>query len=173
MIKVNQTMKKLFITLISLCTFSSILTAQTNNTFHLEDIVVNAGISARWISSNNQTTFFPSLTASADYCLSSSILENRASIGIGGLLSMGFISSNYGDSYTHFTFGPRGTFHYHFVENLDTYASVLLGYGVGNNSGGFIYDFGLGARYYLTPSLAIMSEIGVLAPLSFGAAFRF
>lgn len=59
------------------------------------------------------------------------------SIGVGGYIGYtsaswetNWLGGSYGWKYTNFILGVRGSFHYPLVDNIDTYAGVLLGYNV-------------------------------------------
>ena len=75
--------------------------------------------------------------------------------------------------------GARGAFHYQFVEKLDTYAGLMLGFDAVMSSGasatsGLGFSGFLGGRYYIKPKLAIYSELGYgIAYLSAGVALKF
>lgn len=82
--------------------------------------------------------------------------------------------------------GARGSFHYSFVEKLDTYTGVSLGYNIvssksdrkDNNykaeTSSLHLGWYLGGRYYFTDSFAGMAELGYdIAYLTVGVAFKF
>ncbi len=116
-----------------------------------------------------------------------------ASIGIGGYL--GFASAkwesiysggSYGWKYNNFIIGARGSFHYPLVDNLDTYAGILLGYnmesakeignvplGINASSSAGIFSGYVGARYYFTDQIGAMAELGTgIAYLNIGLAIK-
>ncbi|MDR2810874.1 MAG: hypothetical protein LBB84_10035 [Tannerellaceae bacterium] len=115
--------------------------------------------------------------------------ENGA-IGVGAYAGWYSYSDSYAGGklrYNDFVIGARGTFHYQFVDKLDTYAGVMLGYDIvsskwdGNglfegstSASAFSSSFFLGARYYFAPSIAAYSELGYgIAYLSVGVALKF
>ncbi len=76
-------------------------------------------------------------------------------------------------NYTSIVFGPRGNLHYQFVDKLDTYTGLMLGYnllsskftgtgsGYGSASeGGFTYAWFMGGRYFFSEKVAAMLELG-------------
>lgn len=118
-------------------------------------------------------------------------------LGVGGYL--GFAGSKYeqfysgygiyGWRYNYTVIGARGTVHYPFVDKLDTYAGVMLGFnivsykeigdrppglGVGSaqSSSPSISPY-VGGRYYFTENFAGMAEIGYgIAYLNIGIALK-
>jgi|WetSurMetagenome_2_1015567.scaffolds.fasta_scaffold469056_1 hypothetical protein len=111
-----------------------------------------------------------------EYCVADGIID-KGSIGAGAYLGASYnwyYSGWYGSTYNHFSFlgGARGTFHYPFIEKLDTYAGLSLGidtwYSHYISVGGFI-----GARYQLTPQFNVFGELGSgLGYLHLGLSFK-
>ncbi|MBA7565651.1 hypothetical protein ES708_07336 [subsurface metagenome] len=113
--------------------------------------------------------------------------------GIGGLIGVNTVKSKYtgdwGYKYTNFHIVPRATYHYQWVDKLDTYAGVATGITIrsGNEYGDWAYnipddsgvDFVItafaGAKYYLTDNLSVMSEIYIydLATFNIGIGLKF
>ncbi len=96
-----------------------------------------------------------------------------------GFASYAYKHFNY--RYSDIILGARGNFHYPFVDKLDTYLSLMLGFRVRN----WNYDYSgtnynrpvsawiLGGRYYLSNKLAVMGEIGYgIAYLTGGIALK-
>jgi hypothetical protein len=96
-------------------------------------------------------------------------------IGVGGIV--GFASKTtdligYKYNYTYIILGARGNYHMQFLENLDTYAGLTLGYNIASvkitpsvglpvTAGGGIFLAGqVGGRYYFNPKLAASLELG-------------
>jgi hypothetical protein len=120
----------------------------------------------------------PLLSIALDYGIMDGLINNKASIGVGGYFAYkGYkweSGYNYGWKSTNLIIGPRGTFHYALVDKLDTYAGLLLAYHVVtekrtgdwgttpySSSGSEMYFSGfIGARYYFTKNLAAMLELG-------------
>lgn len=88
--------------------------------------------------------------------------------------------------YTNFIIGARGSFHYPLVDNLDTYAGILLGYnvvsakeigtipvGYNASSSSGIFSGYVGARYYFTEQIGAMAELGTgIAYFNIGVAVK-
>jgi len=133
----------------------------------------------------------PPISASFEYGIVDGLLNDKAAVGVGGYIA--YTSHKWKGSYyyggsdwtwSNLVIGARGLFHYQFVDNLDTYAGLLLGYdsymygGTGYTNGG---SSGLdlsafaGARYYFTDSFAAFGELGYggIAILEIGVAMKF
>ena len=119
---------------------------------------------------------------------------NDAVIGVGGYLGYSAYKWEYnnnagwGYKYSDFILAGRGTFHYPFVDKLDTYAGILIGFEirtektwgttsvpVENDLGSpFILSPFVGARYYFTDNIAAMAEVGYgVAYFNLGVAYKF
>lgn len=184
-------MKKLFT--ISLVSISLFVFGQSP-TFQVGDNVINLGIGFGGYYSGSITT--PPVSISYEYGLLENFLIDGAYLGIGGFL--GYASSRYqvptvvgvfGWDYNYLTIAARGNWHYTFVDKLDTYFGLGLGYynisyteignmpiAAGNNpDAGRVFLSGhLGARYYFTDNLAAMLELGWGASVAnVGVAFKF
>jgi hypothetical protein len=110
----------------------------------------------------------------------------NGAIGVGAYGS--WYNNSVGDwSYNYYVLGARGAFHYQFVDKLDTYAGLMLGYNVatskwagdgeayGTASGStFAFSSFIGARYFFKPSLGVYAEAGYgVAFLSGGITLKF
>lgn len=125
-------------------------------------------------------------------------LDGRASIGVGGSLSNSFKSKTekYSDYKIKtfedwFAVGAVGSFHYQFIDNLDTYVQIGLGGGFDHGSakstvegvtvkatdsvGFFGWTGSIGARYYFNDQWGVNAEFGYVVGSFFmaGATFRF
>ncbi len=143
-------------------------------------------------------TRIPAMAIAYDHCFFDDLIDGNASVGIGGILGIAgskftnagfFGTGTYSYNYTYILFGARGTFHYQLVDDLDTYAGVLVGgYGVnasyegpsgvanvpGADGGAPIAGGFVGARYFFNDNLAVMGEVGYgIAILNVGLAYRF
>ena len=123
----------------------------------------------------------PPLTAVYERGIVSNLFSNgKGTIGVGGQGGYQLIRTA-PETYASSIFvGARGALHYEFVPKLDTYAGVGLGWGFyGGNAysgaaGAFIYQGFIGARYYVTPTLALGGEVGLgYSPLNLGVTYRF
>jgi len=158
-------------------------------TFSKGDKVLNLGVgfgTALYVGSYYKMQV-PPISASFEYGIKDGILE-KGSIGVGGYL--GFASykyeySGWGWKYSNIIIAARGTFHYPFVEKLDTYLGVLLGYdivsskefgtpvGSAGTSSGLAYSGFIGARYYFKEKFGVMAELGYgITYLNVGIALK-
>src|SRR5690554_6176585 len=187
-------MKKLII-FISAITISISSYAQTP-AFEKSDLVFNAGIGfGSGLYGTGYKTTMPAISLSGEYGIVDDIFTEGLNLGVGGYV--GFASSKYeysgfggtyGWKYNYTVIGARGAFHYTFVDKLDTYAGVMLGYNVvsvknigtapigdrtktqGSSMTSSVY---LGARYYLTNNFAVMGELGTgVAYVNIGVALK-
>ncbi len=188
-------MKRLFFVIAGLFILTSTSFAQ--DVFKKGDMVVNVGIGlGNTVRSESYLkTTVPPISASFEYCVKDNLFDDKSSLGIGGYV--GYFSQKYKDSYTggywgsnldlkysDFIIGARGVLHYQFVEKLDTYAGVALGYDIVSASGSY-GDFSAsssaltagvfaGARYYFTNSFAVNAELGYdISILTLGVSFKF
>ncbi|MDH6342959.1 hypothetical protein M2480_002015 [Parabacteroides sp. PFB2-12] len=172
-------MKKVFLAFALLL---ATLTVQAQDVFSKGSNNVNVGIG---LGGN----YFP-IEASYEHCIKDNLIKGEnGSIGIGGYFAWYGDSEKYGGvkwNYNHFVFGVRGAFHYQFVEKLDTYAGLMVGYNVASSSydgetsvsgsadNVFLPGLYAGARYYFSPNVAVYSELGYgAAYLSAGISFHF
>ena len=152
--------------------------------FNKGDRVAQLGIGiGSYITWIGYSTKVPPIPASFEYG-ALDLFNSRAAIGLGGYLA--YTSAGYkGDgkwNVSDLIIGPRGFFHYQFVEKLDTYAGLMFGYEIvsyshtdSNLSGSsFITSLFVGARYYFAKNIAVYGELGYgVAPLEVGIAFKF
>lgn len=164
-----------------------------SQTFSVGDKDLNLGIGfgATWYSGSFFKTTIPPVSASLDIGLKDDI--GPGVLGIGGYV--GFSSYKYeysyvytwGYKYTTFILGARGTYHMQFIDKLDTYGGLLLGFRIvsskyygdtgfsysGAAGSGLAYSFFVGGRYYLADNIAIFGELGYgIAYLTLGATFK-
>jgi len=149
--------------------------------FSRGDKVINAGVGlGTYISWTGYSTKIPPITGSIEFGVLD-LFDGKGGIGAGGYLAFTAAGSkNY--TVSDLILGPRGLFHYQFIEKLDTYAGALLGYDIvsygqsdPNLTGSrFIFSTFIGARYYFTNNIAVYSELGYgIAPLEIGISFKF
>ena len=177
-------MKKL---IFLICFFTGIFTISSvhaQEVFRTGDGILNASIGLGSPVYNGYGYFrttFPPLAVSYEVGVMDNLIDGNASIGVGGYF--GFTASHYRNPITEVSYsssavilGPRGIFHYQIVEDLDTYAGVLLGLELASNNvyTGLGFDTFIGARYYFQPNLAAMVEIGHggIGFLNLGVALR-
>lgn len=169
--------------------FTLSLAAQ-ESTFNKGDKVLNLGVGlgSTLYTGGFYTSAVPPLSASYEVGIVDNIID-KGVIGIGGYL--GFASAKYdylgeGWRYTNIIIGPRGTFHYPFLDKLDTYTGLLIGYDIvstkwtgtgvafGTTSGShLIASWFIGGRYYFSDKFAVMLELGYgVSVLNIGVALK-
>lgn len=190
-------MKKFFLLSLFVAACSLQLAAQEPS-FAKGDKVVNLGIGFGSVlyTGTYYSTVIPPVSVSFEKGINDDILGG-AVIGIGGYLGISsykweypynYMGATWGYKYTNIILGARGSVHYPFVEKLDTYAGLMLGYNISTSKeygtidpnynynesyGGFTYAFYVGGRYYFTESLAGMLELGYgISYLNLGVAFK-
>jgi hypothetical protein len=139
------------------------------------DKVINVGVGFDW---------YTTISASGEFCILDGIAE-QGSVGVGAYAGFGFPLGSYYSHSSRVLAGVRGTFHYPFIDKLDTYGGFGLGIGYTHYSAGYYWSgynsshvglnagFFLGARYYLTERLAAFAEAGYgLGYLTVGVAFK-
>jgi hypothetical protein len=142
-------------------------------------INVGLGIGSTLYSGAGYKSGLPPVSASFEYGL---MELGPGILGIGGYLGLStykwestFSGSTYGWKYSNVIIGARGYYHYNFIEKLDTYGGLLLGYNIVSsketgdwpfgidytaNSSSVAWSFFIGGRYYFTDSFAVMAELG-------------
>jgi hypothetical protein len=166
------------------------------NVFSKGDRVANFGIGlGSYLGGAGYSTKILPISASAEYGIKDNLFDENSALGIGGYIAytsnrqeFSATGTNYGWDYSHFILGARGILHYQWVENLDTYGGLMLGYNVASSSyfgsstnkgtassvGGFTFSLFAGARYYFTDNIAVFGEAGYgIAALQLGIAFKF
>lgn len=162
-------------------------------TFSKGDRVLNLGLGfgTTLYSGSYYKSQVPPLSASFEIGVADEIID-KGVIGVGGYLgysSYKYEYNNWGWKYSNLIIGARGNFHYPFVDDLDTYTGLLLGYNISSSSefgtmgpgldysassGGLVYSWFIGARYYFKENLAAMAELGYgITYLNLGVAFKF
>ena len=162
-------------------------------TFEQGDFVINVGLGlgSTLYTGTYYTTRVPGISASVEYGVMDDIIVEKMTLGVGGIIGYSSskvkYSNNSGWYENYTTIGLRGAMHYPLVENFDVHAGVILGFNVvssnyyGTNisgstaassapiAGGYI-----GGRYYFTPNIAAMAELGYgISVLNIGLAFKF
>ncbi len=166
------------------------LSVFSQNTFNEGDKVLNLGLGfGNALYSSAYSTGIPPVSGSFEVGIKDELFDEYSSLGVGGYL--GYSSFKYkgwgSDSrFSDVILGARGALHYQFVENLDTYAGLMLGYEIVSwktTSGGFNYgsaasngfakDFFVGGRYYFSENMAGMLELGfAIAYVNIGIALK-
>ena len=138
-------------------------------------IVLNAGVGlgSTWYSGIYYKTRLPPVSAALEFGVAGHVIE-KGSIGVGPYVAYSTFKYEFGDggyNYSIILAGLRGNFHYPLVTNLDTYASLFLGYNTVSSvetgtasgppeSGGLRSAFYIGGRYYFAENFAVLTEIG-------------
>jgi hypothetical protein len=185
-------MKRSLFLIIAMALTGQLLMAQSP-IFIKGDNVLNLGIGfgSALYTGTGYTSRIPALSASFEYGVAEGIAD-KGSIGIGGYL--GYTSAKYevyngwGFKYSDLIIGPRGSFHYPFLEKFDTYTGLLLGYDIvtakeyGDKAFGYNYSASssklraswfIGGRYYFNEKFAGLVELGFgIAYLNLGVAIK-
>lgn len=171
--------RRLSVTLVVI-SFVTLVNAQ-QSMFNLGDQVVNigVGIGSRYAVGLYSSTTIPPLSISFEKAIVDNLLE-KGVIGVG--VYAGFTSYkwhynvlgyDYGWRYSNIVIGARGSFHYPVLDNLDTYAGLMLGYNIllasefgdaalydSPSSGSIAYSGFVGGRYYFSDKFSAMAELG-------------
>jgi len=170
--------------------------ANAQNTFSKGDQNLNLGIGlGSTLGGTGYTTTIPPLSVSYEVGIKDELFDDRSSLGIGAYLGYAankhewiFDASKYGFDYNYLILGARGAVHYHLINNLDTYAGLMLGYNnissktFGNwgstigtaTASGLTWSMFLGTRYYFKENMGAFAELGYgIAYLQLGVTFRF
>jgi hypothetical protein len=189
------TKKLIAFVVVFLCSASFVVNAQ--NIFSKGDRAVNIGLGiGSYYGGTGYSSTIPPLSVSFEQGIIDGLLDGKGSIGVGGYL--GYSANKwetsaggdtYGYKYSYMMIGARGAFHYQFVDKLDTYTGLLLGYNVvgsklyGDGMGGIDtgsatgsgigYSAFLGARYHFSDQFAAYGEIGYgISALELGISIR-
>lgn len=175
--------KSIFIAFLALCTLSftsSNLNAQSFEKGDL-DLNIQLGFGSSWYYSYNTNAKIglPFISVGAEYALVDTWGPGVFGVGV----ITGFSTIKYYSNYTNtnFTFLPRASYHYQFVDKLDTYAGVGAGIEIRAYSNYYSTDVNAivtafaGVKYYFTRNFCVMSEIYVYKPALFniGVGFKF
>ncbi len=134
----------------------------------------------------------PAFSVSYERGIVDHLWDDRSVIGVGGILGYAHASYDYsgwGWSSNSFVIGARGALHYAFLDKLDTYTGLMLGYNIASTTwngagselwggsdsfGGFEWSWFVGARYYFTDQFAAFAELGYgIAILNIGVSMKF
>jgi hypothetical protein len=183
-------MKKLLLLFVVGCFTLTQLVAQ-ESTFNKGDKVLNIGIGfgTTLYSGTYYKSQIPPISASLEFGVADNILD-KGVIGVGpylGYSSYKYEYAGWGWKYSNIIVGARGNFHYPLVNKLDTYTGLLLGYNISSSkefgtggtdyqasSGGVVWSWFIGGRYYFSDNFAAMLELGYgVAYLNLGVALKF
>lgn len=187
-------MKKLrnsiLIALIALCSisFTSNVNAQSFEAGDF-DLNVTIGFGTAWYYESVYKMALPLIAVGADYALIDH--WGPGVFGVGGII--GFNSYKYeyfglidDIRQNNFSIVPRATYHYQWVDRLDTYGGIGLGFKIRTISGDnlpanlgsetdFVFTIFAGAKYYFTDQFCVMTELCFydLAFFNIGVGFKF
>lgn len=133
----------------------------------------------------------PPISVSGEYVIKDDLLDGKLALGVGGYLGYSaykYEYMNWGWKYSNIIIGPRGYAHYSFIDKLDTYTGLLLGYNIStskefgdvvpgwdyhSSSGGIAWSWFIGGRYFFSDKLAAMAELGYgITYLNIGVALK-
>lgn len=152
------------------------------------------GIGTTYYSNGNYNSKIPPISFSLETCIVDNLFDEHSSIGVGGYVGFTQAKWKYNDNtgyknrYT--VIAARGSFHYQFVNNLDTYATLMMGYRINtygyygdwddsynttSSNSGFDVNALVGARYYFAPAFGVFAELGYggISYFTLGVALRF
>lgn len=183
-------MKKLLFLIVA-GVLSSLHLAGQEPSFQKGDKVLNLGLGlgSTFYTGSHYRTMIPPISASLEFGIVDEIAE-KGVIGIGpyvGFSHRKYQVNDWGWKYTDFILGGRGSFHYPFLDKLDTYAGLLIGFNISTSkqfgnpayddtygSGGLVWAGFVGGRYYFSDAFAGMLELGYgIAYLNLGVALKF
>jgi hypothetical protein len=151
---------------------------------------IGLGLGTSLYSGSYYSMTFPPLAASVEFGVKDGIFE-KGSLGVGvglGYTGYKYEYADWGWKYSNYILGARGYLHYPLVKKLDTYTGITLGYNISSanefgtggdpdydySSGGFIWAWFVGGRYYLKDNFALLAELGYgVTYLTLGVAFKF
>jgi hypothetical protein len=157
------------------------------------DKIVNfgVGLGSTLYSGSYYKGSVPPVSVSGEYVIKDDLLDGKLGLGVGGYLGYSAYKWEYmgwGWKYSNIIIGPRGYAHYSFIDKLDTYTGLTLGLNIastkefGNavpgwddhsSSGGIVWSWFVGGRYYFSDNLAAMAELGYgITYLNIGIAIK-
>jgi len=170
--------------IIFLATFIGSVQNANCQTFSEKNAVINLGVGLlpTWYSGNSWfKTTVPQTVLIFDYGIKEA---GRGVIGVGAYLGYAAKKGSLGPfefKGSFVSFGVRGSYHYEFVDKLDTYVGLMLGFRIatitaldpisgvkasrsdfGSNdfNSKLAYSFFVGARYYFSNNFAAFGELG-------------
>lgn len=183
-------MKKILLPLIAIALF--VVQGNAQDIFVKGDKVLNlsVGVGSSLYSGSVYGSKTPALGASFEVGVVDDLFDENSTLGVGGYI--GYTGAKWdipGSDFkiSSFIIGARGAVHYQFIDRLDTYGGLMLGYNIVNsdwdsNTPGFdgdatssdlLLDLFVGGRYYFTDNVAGLVEIGSgIAYLNIGVALK-
>jgi hypothetical protein len=173
------------------------LTVGAQHIFSKGDQAVNLGLGiGSYYGGDGYTGSIPPLSVSYEKGIIDGLLDGKGSIGVGGYLGYSankwetsINGDTYGYKYSYMMIGARGAFHYQFVDKLDSYGGLMLGYNVvgskyfgtdlgsykpeASSASGIGYSAFVGARYHFSDKFAAYGELGYgISALELGISIR-
>jgi hypothetical protein len=179
-------MKVKILTLATLFSCGLIMVNAQIPTFQKGDKVLNLGIGLGGYSPSGYQVTTPSASTSFEVGITDNG-PDKGSFGIGGYLGYANYKENGSDYWTvnRILIAARGTFHYPFVDKLDTYGGLTLGINARSwkwNGSGIEPshpsrspiggDIFVGGRYYFSDKFAAMGELSLGAYLTLGISLK-
>jgi len=179
-------MKKFLLPLIAIALFVVQGNAQ-DNTFNKGDKVVNLGVGfgSNLYSGSGYDSKTPPISASYEVGVKDDLFDEFSSLGVGGYV--GYTGAKYAylggsTKFSSIVIGARGALHYQFIDDLDTYTGLMLGYNIvsvsgtdfpGASASEFAFSWFLGGRYYFSDKFAGLVELGSgVAYFTIGVAIK-
>ncbi len=149
--------------------------------FEKGDQVFNLGIGIGGAYNSGYSIMIPPISASFEYGLTNDL--GIGNFGVGLYAGISSVKDNFETHFTPIVIGIRAAYHFYKTEKVDIYAGALLGFRMveSDNIGmstysaksGIAWDTFVGARYYWTPSLTVMTELGYgISWLTVGIAYK-
>ena len=170
-------MKKIVLFILLTVSFFSIK-AQS---FEQGDNVFNLGIGIGGAYNSGNSIIMPPISVSFEYGLTNDL--GVGNFGVGLYAGVSSVEDNFGTRFTPIVIGVRGAYHFYKTEKIDIYGGALFGFRMveSDNIGmstysaksGITWDTFIGARYYLTSNLTLMTELGYgISWLTVGIAYK-
>ncbi len=147
------------------------------------DVNVGLGLGS-FLTSGTAKSTVPPIGASVDYGINDNVSVG-AYVGYSGAEDdLIFFKT----TYTYLVVGGRAAYHKEFIDGIDTYGGIMLGYNIASfklepdpgppfnniSAGGFLYGGFLGARYYFTDNIGAHLELGYgIAVAQVGLSLKF
>lgn len=184
-------MKKFILPLFVIALF--VVQAHAQDVFVKGDKVVNlsVGVGSSLYSGSVYGSVTPALGASFEVGVVDDLFDENSALGVGAYVGYtGAKFDGFGNDFktSSFIIGARGAVHYQFIDRLDTYGGLMLGYNIVNSDwesglpgydadytdSKLLLDLYIGGRYYFTDNVAGLLEIGSgIAYLNIGVALKF
>ncbi|MCQ2973944.1 MAG: hypothetical protein MJ211_03960 [Bacteroidales bacterium] len=166
-------MRKVIFILLAIVSLNLCSTKNSNaQIFGVGNLGLNFGFGAGNADyTNHNGIFVPTFNFALDYGFLGNIINGKGAISGGGYFGIGQGSEKYSDGKlqdARWRIGTRGALHYQFVENLDTYGCVNVGYrhdkfkwdGISNNaSDGKFEIFPSAGVRYMFGNCGVYSEL--------------